>query len=196
VKCECIAIIDTALFVLQNPTDFEEVRGLRREICTASHDAYLAISIKAEVLSDAEEEEHPVPITFVRMKAEPEVSCVSVSMFWDFTNTGISHFVITRFTNFCYSEQLIFISKIFVKAEKNTHNRSRHHHPPEYPTIPVCPHALFLYRIRCAPGVYILSINICVICALHGSLTGERFCKRRRRGKKHPLCDGLRKLYV
>jgi hypothetical protein len=77
------------------------------------------------------------------------------------------------------------VSSIFAKAEKYTRNtgqvgRSRHHHPPESPTIPVCPHAIFLCRISCAPDAYILSINICVICALHSSLTGETFCKRKK----------------
>jgi hypothetical protein len=66
-----------ALVVLQNPN----VRGLCTEMCPASsHDAYQDIGIKAEVLSDVEEEEDPVPITFPEVKAEPEVSCVSVSV--------------------------------------------------------------------------------------------------------------------
>jgi hypothetical protein len=70
--------IYTALFVLQNPTDLEKVQGLPSEICPASsHDAYPAVSIKAEIFSDAEEEEYPVPLTFVGIKVEPEVSCVS-----------------------------------------------------------------------------------------------------------------------
>jgi hypothetical protein len=45
----------------------------------SSHDAYQVISVRAQILSDAEEE-YPVPLTFVGIKAEPEVSCVSVSM--------------------------------------------------------------------------------------------------------------------
>jgi hypothetical protein len=67
------------LVVLQNPPNFEKVRGPHSEICPASsHDAYPAVSIKAEEFSDAEEEEYPVPLTFVAIKAEPEVSCGSV----------------------------------------------------------------------------------------------------------------------
>jgi hypothetical protein len=67
------------LIVLQNPTDFEMVPGLCAEKCPASSDdTYPAISIKDEVLSDAEEEKYPVPITFVKIKAEPEVSWVCV----------------------------------------------------------------------------------------------------------------------
>jgi hypothetical protein len=62
----------------------------------SSHDAYPAVLVKAEVLSDAEEEEDCAPLTFVGIKAEPEVSCVSVSMLWNFTNTGICRFVNTR----------------------------------------------------------------------------------------------------
>jgi uncharacterized Zn-finger protein len=45
----------------------------------SSQDAYQAISVKAEILSDAEEKEFPHPITFLGIKTEPEVSCVSVS---------------------------------------------------------------------------------------------------------------------
>jgi hypothetical protein len=70
-----------ALFVLQKPADIDKVRGLCSEICPASpHDAYPAVSIKAEVFSDAEEEKCRVPLTFVGVKGEPEVSCVSVPM--------------------------------------------------------------------------------------------------------------------
>jgi hypothetical protein len=66
---------------LQNPKDSENILGLHSEIYPfSSHDAYPAISIKTEELSGAEEEEGPVPITFPGIKAEPEVSCVSVSM--------------------------------------------------------------------------------------------------------------------
>jgi hypothetical protein len=40
--------------------------------------------MKAEVPSDVEEEDNPVPLTFVGIKAEPEVSCVSTPMFHRF----------------------------------------------------------------------------------------------------------------
>jgi hypothetical protein len=40
----------------------------------ASHDAHRAMNIKAEEVSDAEEEEDPMPIELLEMKAEPEVS--------------------------------------------------------------------------------------------------------------------------
>jgi hypothetical protein len=77
-----------ALFVLQNPADFDKVRGLRSEVRPAtSHDTYPAVSIKDEVFSDAEEEEYCVPLTFVGIKAKPEVSCGSLPLLWDFTDT-------------------------------------------------------------------------------------------------------------
>jgi hypothetical protein len=74
---------DAAFLDSQNPADLESVhvRSLRGEICPASsHDSYQAVSIKAEVPSDAEAEEDPLAITSPAIKAEPEVSCVSVSM--------------------------------------------------------------------------------------------------------------------
>ncbi|XP_023701558.2 zinc finger protein 250-like [Cryptotermes secundus] len=36
------------------------------------HDAYQVMNVKAEAVSDAEEEEDPVPVTFPEIKAEPE----------------------------------------------------------------------------------------------------------------------------
>jgi hypothetical protein len=51
----------------------------------SSKDGYQAISVKTEVLSDAEAEEDSLAITFPGgIKAEPEVSCVSVSMLGGF----------------------------------------------------------------------------------------------------------------
>jgi hypothetical protein len=43
-----------------------------------SHDANQAMNIKAEEVSDAEEEEDPMSVTFQEIKAEPEVSCMSL----------------------------------------------------------------------------------------------------------------------
>jgi hypothetical protein len=48
------------------------------ETYPAPHDANQAMNIKAEAVSDAEEEEDPVQITFPEIKAEPEVSCAEV----------------------------------------------------------------------------------------------------------------------
>jgi hypothetical protein len=73
---------DAAFLDLQNPADLERVhvRDLCVEMCPASsHDAYQAISKKAEVQSDAEVEVDPLAITFpLEIKAEPEVSCISM----------------------------------------------------------------------------------------------------------------------
>jgi hypothetical protein len=46
----------------------------------SSQDAYQAISVKAELPSDAEAEKDPLAIISPGIKAKPEVSCVSVSM--------------------------------------------------------------------------------------------------------------------
>jgi hypothetical protein len=74
-------MIDVALIVLQNLTDSEKQRGMDSEMSPAfSQDSYQAISVKAEVPSDAEAEEDPL----AGMKAEPEVSCASVSMLGQF----------------------------------------------------------------------------------------------------------------
>jgi hypothetical protein len=68
-----------AFLVLQNIVDLEKVQGLCSETYPASsRDVYQVVSIKAEVFSDAEKEEYPVPITFPGIEAKPEVSCVSV----------------------------------------------------------------------------------------------------------------------
>jgi hypothetical protein len=44
----------------------------------SSCDGYQAVTIKAEVFSDAEEEEYPVRKTFLGINVVPEVSCVSI----------------------------------------------------------------------------------------------------------------------
>jgi hypothetical protein len=81
---------DAAFLDVRNPADLEtvHVRGLCGEMCPAfSHDAYQATNIKAEVPSDAEAEDGPPAITSPRgIKAEPEVSCVSISMLGGFRN--------------------------------------------------------------------------------------------------------------
>jgi hypothetical protein len=74
-------MIDAALVVLQNLADSEKKRSLCSKISPESpQDSYQAISVKAEVLSDAEAEEVPLVITFPGITAETQVSCVSVSM--------------------------------------------------------------------------------------------------------------------
>jgi hypothetical protein len=65
--------------VLQNCTIVKkEERGPFVEMYPASHDGNHATYIKAEEVSDAEEEEDPVAVTFPETKLEPEVSCMSL----------------------------------------------------------------------------------------------------------------------
>jgi hypothetical protein len=72
-----------------------DVQGLCTEICPES--SHEAITIKAEVLSDVEEEEDPLATIFPEIKAEPEVSCVSVSMLGGFHKyTYLSLYEISR----------------------------------------------------------------------------------------------------
>jgi hypothetical protein len=67
--------------VLQTCTDVKkEVRGLFGETFLVFCDADQAKNIKAEEGSDVVEEEDPMPITFPKLKAAPEVSSVSMSV--------------------------------------------------------------------------------------------------------------------
>jgi hypothetical protein len=82
-----------SIFVLQNLADSEDVKSFCSEIHPASSRvACDASSIKTEEVSAAEEERCPVPITFRRIKAEPEVSCVTVSMLNGFHKYRYSSF--------------------------------------------------------------------------------------------------------
>jgi hypothetical protein len=101
-----------ALVVLQNMADLEKVGGLFSEICPASSpDAYQAIGIKAEVFSDAEEEEYLVPVTFPGIKAEPEVSCVLLG--------GFHKYRYCLFYELRCSEQLTFVRGFFLPKQRN-----------------------------------------------------------------------------
>jgi hypothetical protein len=65
--------------VLQNYADLgNAVPGPCAETCTTSHDSTQAMNIKAEEISDADGTEDRLQITFPKLKAEPEVSCMSV----------------------------------------------------------------------------------------------------------------------
>jgi hypothetical protein len=55
-----------------------ELRDPCGETNPTSGDASQAISIKVEEVSDAEEEVGPVPITFPKIKVEPQVRCMSL----------------------------------------------------------------------------------------------------------------------
>jgi hypothetical protein len=62
---------------LQNSTNSENILvDPYGEEYPASHDADHAMNVKVEEVSDAEEEEDPVPITFPEIKDESEVSCM------------------------------------------------------------------------------------------------------------------------
>jgi hypothetical protein len=70
-------MIDKDVMVLQNHTHSAmEERDLCGEPNPASRDASQAINIKVEEVSDPEEEVSPVPISFPKIKAEPEVRCI------------------------------------------------------------------------------------------------------------------------
>jgi hypothetical protein len=84
-------MIVIALFVLQDLVHLEKIRGQCSEVCPASpHDTYQAISNKTEVLSDAEEEEDSDPVTYQGIMAEPEVSCVPMSILGRFHKYKVS----------------------------------------------------------------------------------------------------------
>jgi hypothetical protein len=71
---------DKGMLVLQDCMDIEKcVPGPRSETYpTSSHDANQAMNIKVEEDSHIKEEEDPVPVSCEAIKAELEVSCVSV----------------------------------------------------------------------------------------------------------------------
>jgi hypothetical protein len=75
----CTAMTDKDMMVLQKLTNSEmEVQDPCDEANPTSRDASQAINIKVEEVSDAEEEAGPVPITFSKIKAEPEVRYMSL----------------------------------------------------------------------------------------------------------------------
>jgi hypothetical protein len=67
---------DKGLLVLQDCAHSQEdVPGSCTETCpTSSRDANQAINVKVEEVSDVEEEENPVPISFPGIKPEQAVS--------------------------------------------------------------------------------------------------------------------------
>jgi hypothetical protein len=65
------------MMVLQNSTNSENVLvGPYGEIYPASHDANQTMNIKAEEVSDAQDEVDPLRIAIQEIKAEPKVSCM------------------------------------------------------------------------------------------------------------------------
>jgi hypothetical protein len=72
-------MIDKDMMVLQNHTNSEmEVQDPCDETNPTSRDASQGFNRKVEEVSDAEEEEGPVPISFPKIKSEPEVRCISL----------------------------------------------------------------------------------------------------------------------
>jgi hypothetical protein len=72
-------MIDKDVMVLQNHTNSAiEQQNPCGDPNPSSRDVSQAINIKDEEVSDAEEEEGPVPITFLKIKLEPEVRCMSL----------------------------------------------------------------------------------------------------------------------
>jgi hypothetical protein len=75
-------MIDKDMMVLQSYTNSENILvGPHGEIYPACYDGNEAMHIKAEEVSDAAEEEDPLPITVLEMKAKPEVSCMSLYVY-------------------------------------------------------------------------------------------------------------------
>jgi hypothetical protein len=67
------------VMVLQNHTNSAmELQDPCGEPNPTSRDASQVINIKVEEVSDTEEEVGPVPITFPKIKVEPEVRCISL----------------------------------------------------------------------------------------------------------------------
>jgi hypothetical protein len=75
-----ITMTDNSMVILQNRLDSQkDVPGSHSEGCASSSlDGDQAVTIKVEEVSDAEDGEDPEPMTFVEIKAEHEVSCMSL----------------------------------------------------------------------------------------------------------------------
>jgi hypothetical protein len=77
-------MIDKDMMVLQNHTNSAmEVQNPSGDPNPTSRDASQAINIKVEEVSGAEEEVCPVPITFPKIKADPEARCMSLYVYCD-----------------------------------------------------------------------------------------------------------------
>jgi hypothetical protein len=74
---ERTAMADKCMLVLQDRTDLERrvPAPCSETYATSYHDAKQPMNIKVEAVSDIEvEEEHPLPMLFIGIKAEHEVS--------------------------------------------------------------------------------------------------------------------------
>jgi hypothetical protein len=67
------------MMVLQNNTNLKNVlEGPHGETYAACHNGDQAVNVKTEVVSGAEDEVDHVPATIQKIKAETEVSCMSL----------------------------------------------------------------------------------------------------------------------
>jgi hypothetical protein len=71
---------DNGMVVLQNSMDSQKDEpGLHNEACpSSSHDGEQGVNIKVEEFSDVDDGEDRLPLTVVGIKAEHEVSCMSL----------------------------------------------------------------------------------------------------------------------
>jgi hypothetical protein len=108
------AMSDQSMVVLWNCLDSQkDVPGSHSEACPSSpHSGDQAVDIKVEEFSDVEVRDDPAPKTFMGIKAEHEVSCVSVCPL-----LGICH---------SYSEiiLLFLVSKVAKKKTDGTQQLS------------------------------------------------------------------------
>jgi hypothetical protein len=101
------SIRDKGMVVLQNCLDSQrDVPGSHSEAFRSSSlDGDQAVNVKVEELSDVEYEEDHLPMTGVAIKAEPEVSCISVCPL-----LGVSHshpeFPVLFLLWFCHTKLL------------------------------------------------------------------------------------------
>jgi hypothetical protein len=74
------AVTDDSMVVLQNCSDLEkDVSGSHSEACPLSSlSSHQAVNIKVEEFSDMEVREDPVPVSFIGVGTECEVSCTSL----------------------------------------------------------------------------------------------------------------------
>jgi hypothetical protein len=80
-----------SMLILQSCRDLEKCVPVpcSETYATPSHNANQAVNIKVEEDSDIEVEEHPVPMTFVGIKSEHEVSCMSVCPHFTHNQNGL-----------------------------------------------------------------------------------------------------------
>jgi hypothetical protein len=74
-----IAMTDKVIVIIQNCLGSQkDGPGSHSEACASSHSGVHAVNIKIEEFSDIEDREDPAPMTVLGIKAEYEVSCMSL----------------------------------------------------------------------------------------------------------------------